>query len=411
MNQLKTILSGLLLTSTAMCAEAQYNPLTTGGILHQDDHLQLLAAGRGGTSRSSSNTTSSSSSTRGTSSSSTTTKSSGSDSRGGSSKSTRSTASGSDSRASKSSSSSSSSNSSNTRRGSNNVRINEVKKETLGHSDAQPAPPMDRPEDIHYGAVPPPPPPGEGLPPTDEGIVYGSTYATTSSNDTSAYEPNHIARNHMYVMLGANMTNRHGFWNDEQTSGPDTRFGYMLGLRYELGISNSWYISVGAGYSKQNYEDEYDDNNYMKSTKTLVDVPMFIGYRGGNDDDFTLGLGVGPTFGFGLGGKTKVHWDERTEEFPETMIYGSKGSYEFNSFGGSKGHCKVMAGVGFEINITYKRFLIGYSYQSYFGHDYEPAEYETYYLDTNDGTLEIPGFVNDYHFIQNHCIKIGCRIF
>ncbi|MBR6042957.1 MAG: hypothetical protein IKP37_10035 [Paludibacteraceae bacterium] len=153
----------------------------------------------------------------------------------------------------------------------------------------------------HYRRGTPPPPPSGG-----EVVVVTSSdnYYVESTSEIDDALPMFMGE----IYAGGNLSS---------IGDNDLHLGYSAGAKAEIGLPRGgYYGSIGARYSKQNFNVFYGNEIFPKDESevevTHLQIPTTLfGYRRYLDDNVMGGVGIGLIYQYGLGGTTtsKYHDD------------------------------------------------------------------------------------------------------
>jgi len=105
-------------------------------------------------------------------------------------------------------------------------------------------------------------------------------------------------------------------------------FSYKVGVSYDLGISENFYVIPGVEFATKGWKQESIDGNISMS---YLQIPIFAAYKFNISDNMKLAIKAGPYLSYGLfgsdiewygGGTTNVFDDDGCERFDAGVVAG-----------------------------------------------------------------------------------------
>lgn len=164
------------------------------------------------------------------------------------------------------------------------------------------------------------------------------------------------------IRAGLNLSNLRGDFKDA-VDGSDVKMkaGFHVGVIYDWGISESFYIQPGLYYNMKGVKAEDKEESSYKSTYNLsyLEVPVLASYRIALSDRAKWQINAGPYFAVGVGGKLKYEGDGEEEK----MDAFGKTEYNEDGEGEDKGDLKRFDfGLSFGIGVSINQFYVGLKY-------------------------------------------------
>lgn len=147
---------------------------------------------------------------------------------------------------------------------------------------------------------------------------------------------------------GLNISNAGGdfknYLKDNELGDKKSRVGFNLGVIYDYGFSEHFYLQPGLYFTtkgakaKYSYSEKEEDYSWSEETKykinlSYLEIPILASYRIALGDNVKWHINAGPYIAFGIGGKFKIEDKYSGTEDGETSSENSK--YDFPAFGTS----------------------------------------------------------------------------
>ncbi|MCD8176138.1 MAG: PorT family protein [Tannerellaceae bacterium] len=137
------------------------------------------------------------------------------------------------------------------------------------------------------------------------------------------------------------------------------RVGVHAGMFAEYVMPGNLYIQTGLELSlkgaKETYSDEYEKLKFT-ANPLYLQIPIHLGYQIGVADDISVNIHAGPYLAFGIGGKWKFSYEDKSNsgyDFDEDESWNFFGSEDEDG-------CKAVDfGLGFGIDLDLSSFRIG----------------------------------------------------
>lgn len=123
-----------------------------------------------------------------------------------------------------------------------------------------------------------------------------------------------------------------------------TTFAYKLGLSYDLGVTENFFVIPGIEFATKGLKADGIDGRISMS---YLQVPIFAAYKFPIADNMKLGIKAGPYVAFGLFGS-----DIKDYESGKTI----------NVFDSDGGYKRFDAGAIAGISLDFDQFMVGFEY-------------------------------------------------
>jgi hypothetical protein len=160
---------------------------------------------------------------------------------------------------------------------------------------------------------------------------------------------------------------------NEYAVGLDDKLGFHAGVMLQYTASNNWGVETGLYYSLQGGKDkelERDEQYEVTATAHYLQLPVQAIYKFKLATDLQLYPAVGVYFAYGMGGKLKGSgeaMEDRSGPFNLT--------YDGDFFNDDRN--KFDLGMALGLNLQYKRYLFGVSYDyGFLKLNKNPIQYE-----------------------------------
>lgn len=158
------------------------------------------------------------------------------------------------------------------------------------------------------------------------------------------------------VRAGLNLSTLRGDFKDALDADTKMKAGFNIGIIYDYGFSESFYIQPGLYYSMKGVKAEDKEESDAKITYNLsyLELPILASYRIALSDNTKWHINAGPYFAMGIGGKTKYEYEgesEKVDAFGESDDDSDKGDLKRFDFG-----------LSFGTGVSFSKFYVGVKY-------------------------------------------------
>ncbi len=146
-----------------------------------------------------------------------------------------------------------------------------------------------------------------------------------------------------------------------------SRVGFSLGVIYDWGLSENFYIQPGlyfttrGGKLEENYEGETYEEKYNLN---YLQIPVLASYRIDISDNMQWQINAGPYLAYGIGGKVK--WEDSSDGETESGDYDvfgtTEGDYNEENYEEKGGLKRFDAGLSFGTGVSFNKLYVGLSY-------------------------------------------------
>lgn len=139
------------------------------------------------------------------------------------------------------------------------------------------------------------------------------------------------------------------------------RIGFKIGIIYDWGLSESFYLQPGLYFTTRGAKYEENDEDYKYEEKwnlNYLQLPILASYRIALSDNVKWHINAGPYLACGLGGKVK--WEDIYDGEKEKGDYKVFGTSNEDSDGGNLK--RFDAGLSFGTGVSINKFYIGLIY-------------------------------------------------
>lgn len=139
--------------------------------------------------------------------------------------------------------------------------------------------------------------------------------------------------------------------------------GFNIGVIYDYGFSESFYIQPGLYYSLKGVKAEDKEDSDYKTTYNLsyLQLPVLASYRVAVSDNVKWQINAGPYFALGVGGKVKYEYGDESEKFD---AFGKSEYNETTDEETLKGDLKRFDfGLSFGTGFSFDKFYVGLKYE------------------------------------------------
>lgn len=189
------------------------------------------------------------------------------------------------------------------------------------------------------------------------------------------------------IRAGFNLSNAGGdfkdFLKDSEMGDRKAKAGFNIGVIYDLGLSEHFYLQPGLFYSMKGVkakdsgseterDETYSWDNKITVNLSYLELPILASYRFNLSDNVKWQINAGPHFAVGVGGKFKHESSEDGESY----------DYKYDAFGtsdkdadidvddngniqvsGVKGGLKRFDfGLSFGTGVSFNKFYVGVKY-------------------------------------------------
>jgi hypothetical protein len=155
------------------------------------------------------------------------------------------------------------------------------------------------------------------------------------------------------IRAGLNIANM-SMKNGNYSVSPDSRAGFNAGVAVDFPLMQSLYIQSGLYYTMKGCKAEIDGEKATFSPSYL-EIPILASYRYNFSEAAQLQVNVGPYFAYGVGGKYKLEYKNRSREID---FFGSEN--DENSMGFKRFDMGLQLGTGVTIA---KHYYVGVAYE------------------------------------------------
>ena len=141
------------------------------------------------------------------------------------------------------------------------------------------------------------------------------------------------------------------------------RVGFNIGLIYDWGISESFYIQPGLYFTTRGAKIEESEEDYKYEEKwklNYLQIPILASYRIALTDNVKWHINAGPYLAIGVGGKVK--WEETYDGDTDKGDYKAFGTADEDSDEEKGGLKRFDAGLSFGTGVSINKFYIGLTY-------------------------------------------------
>lgn len=174
------------------------------------------------------------------------------------------------------------------------------------------------------------------------------------------------------VKVGLNLSN--ATVNDATNT--NSRVGYQVGGIFEYSLSEKFLIQSGLYFSTKGSEIyQLNKSHYVPSpiddthtfSESYITLPIYGAYKVNISNDFKIILGVGPYFGYGIGGNTKQKlnsgsWSDGATEV-KWKTFGNGVYDESRDWLRGTTLKRLDIGMGANIDFEYSKFILGVGYE------------------------------------------------
>ena len=158
------------------------------------------------------------------------------------------------------------------------------------------------------------------------------------------------------VRAGLNLSNVRGDFKDAFDAEVKMKAGFNIGVIYDYGFSESFYIQPGLYYTLKGVKAEDKEDSELKMTYNLsyLEIPILASYRIAISDNTKWHINAGPYFAYGIGGKVKYEYDgdsEKYDAFGKSDEDKEKGDLKRFDFG-----------LSFGTGVSFDKFYVGLKY-------------------------------------------------
>lgn len=219
------------------------------------------------------------------------------------------------------------------------------------------------------------------------------------------------------IRAGFNLSHAGGdfkdYLKDWESGDPKSKAGFNIGVIYDWGLTEHFYIQPGLYYTMKgakakdsDSEEDYSWESKMNINLSYLELPVLASYRMNLTDNIKWQINAGPYFAVGVGGKFKFESKESEdgESFTEKYDYKAFGSSSKNAgfdeddegnivVHGVKGDLKKFDfGLSFGTGVSFDKFYVGIKYDLGLTNiaDKDAEQYKKYTEDgKEDGSYKI----------------------
>ncbi|MBD9178467.1 MAG: PorT family protein [Odoribacter splanchnicus] len=174
------------------------------------------------------------------------------------------------------------------------------------------------------------------------------------------------------IRASLNLSNVNNKYDGEVASGESksdyeydfkNRVGFNIGLIYDWGISESFYIQPGLYFTTRGAKIEESEEDYKYEEKwklNYLQIPILASYRIALTDNVKWHINAGPYLAIGVGGKVK--WEETYDGDTDKGDYKAFGTANEDSDEEKGGLKRFDAGLSFGTGVSINKFYIGLTY-------------------------------------------------
>lgn len=175
------------------------------------------------------------------------------------------------------------------------------------------------------------------------------------------------------VRASLNLSNVNNKYTGEVASGESksdyeydfkNRVGFNIGLIYDWGVSESFYIQPGLYFTTRGAKVKESEEGYKYEEKwnlNYLQLPILASYRIALSDNVKWHINAGPYLAVGLGGKVK--WEETDEDGKNKGDYKAFGTTSEDSDEEKGGLKRFDAGLSFGTGVSINKFYVGLTYE------------------------------------------------
>lgn len=141
------------------------------------------------------------------------------------------------------------------------------------------------------------------------------------------------------------------------------RVGFNIGVIYDWGISESFYIQPGLYFTTRGAKLKESEEDYKYEQKwnlNYLQLPILASYRIALSDNVKWHINAGPYVAVGVGGKVK--WEETYDGETDKGDYKAFGTADEDSDEEKGGLKRFDAGLSFGTGVSIDKFYIGLTY-------------------------------------------------
>jgi len=155
------------------------------------------------------------------------------------------------------------------------------------------------------------------------------------------------------VKAGANLSTFTGDLDDL-----DAKFGFNIGVTVDYSITENIYLSSGLEFTNKGAKAEYDfrpvdgDKYDVTMTANYLQLPIHIGYKLPISEGVIINFHGGPYLAYGIGGKTKFEYGNKTEK---ENTFGDDGFKRFDfglGLGAGVEFGNINVGLGYDFGLV-----------------------------------------------------------
>ncbi len=174
------------------------------------------------------------------------------------------------------------------------------------------------------------------------------------------------------VRASLNLSNVNNKYDGEVASGESksdyeydfkNRVGFNIGLIYDWGISERFYIQPGLYFTTRGAKIKESEEDYKFEEKwnlNYLQLPILASYRIALSDNVKWHINAGPYLAVGVGGKVK--WEETYDGDTDKGDYKAFGTADEDSDEEKGGLKRFDAGLSFGTGVSIDKFYIGLTY-------------------------------------------------
>ena len=174
------------------------------------------------------------------------------------------------------------------------------------------------------------------------------------------------------IRASLNLSNVNNKYDGEVASGESKsyyeydfkkRVGFNIGLIYDWGISESFYIQPGLYFTTRGAKIKESEEDYKYEEKwklNYLQIPILASYRIALTDNVKWHINAGPYLAVGVGGKVK--WEETYDGDTDKGDYKAFGTADEDSDKEKGGLKRFDAGLSFGTGVSINKFYIGLTY-------------------------------------------------
>ncbi len=174
------------------------------------------------------------------------------------------------------------------------------------------------------------------------------------------------------VRASLNLSNVNNKYDGEVGSGESksdyeydfkNRVGFKIGVIYDWGISESFYIQPGLYFTTRGAKIKESEEDYKYEEKwklNYLQLPILASYRIALSDNVKWHINAGPYVAVGVGGKVK--WEVTDDGDTDKGDYKAFGTADEDSDQEKGGLKRFDAGLSFGTGVSINKFYVGLTY-------------------------------------------------